>query len=969
MGTSFKKIFFIAVILLLAKTNYYSQFTVTSTTACPNQTVVLAATWNNVGSITYTISRTGFPITVQTSPNFTVSDAGPANVVYSFTAQGTALSGPVTATASATLTIVAAPALALTQPNNGNYCHNGTATITAPIGSVFNYSITGPTGNYPSSTSNIINIPNLVAATHTGQYTVTANISGCVRRGTTQVNVAPNSTISLSIGQGTNICKGTSINITATLPNVDLTSMYWTRPDNTPVFPTPANVLPVNNAQAADNGMYKVNSNFFFNSITCPAPQFTTMVTVVQTSTINIVASPSKTVCQGANITLNANTAVTGGGYSWSGPLYTSSAQNPTLTGLAPINSGNYSVTALFFNASITCTTSAVINISVIPTSVPSPIANPNVCQGAPATLSVTASGAPTYSWSGPNNYTAINTGTVITIPNMQPIQSGPYFVTATYGSASTTLCALTRSVVVNVVPVNTITVIPPADVCQPDNAFLQASAIGATSFTWTGPNGNVGSTANVTLYHPFTSASGIYTITMGFGGSALTCYAHNTVSLTVKPLLNFTLPSLINNNYCVGDTLKISGPSGATSYSWTSSTGYAANTQNINIFPLTGADAGEYYLAVSLNGCITTATTSMRVRSRIVFSEPIPDKVICRGDSIHLEAHVAGGPDSENGDGLACTWNPPIYLTNPNRTKTDGRPLGTTIYNVSIHDISCPYYTISKLVQITVNQPPTPHLELERTESCEPLCMVYNTQTHGTATLITYDFGGNKKYQLADSSSICLEEPGTYNLNVHLYGVNGCTVSYNYPQQIIVNPKPHSEIVVSPEFPTITDDVTFHASTKYPTATYYWQLSTSNSAPPDTFAVQSFNKVYENAGKYPVLLISTTEQGCSDTAVKYIDVRDDFNVFIPNTFTPNGDNVNDVFQVKSAGLRTEGFSMQLLNRWGREVYFTKDLADSWDGTIGGQKAPVDVYIYKVRVIGAGGEGRKEYVGRFSLVR
>jgi gliding motility-associated-like protein len=116
-------------------------------------------------------------------------------------------------------------------------------------------------------------------------------------------------------------------------------------------------------------------------------------------------------------------------------------------------------------------------------------------------------------------------------------------------------------------------------------------------------------------------------------------------------------------------------------------------------------------------------------------------------------------------------------------------------------------------------------------------------------------------------------------------------------------------------------------------------------------------------------MLIQRTDKGCIDSVVKYIEIREDFNVFIPNTFTPNGDGNNDVFNVKGLGLKVTGFSMELFDRWGHSMFSTKDIAKGWDGTVKGQPAQDGVYIYKILAVGANGEGRKEYVGHVTLMK
>lgn len=77
--------------------------------------------------------------------------------------------------------------------------------------------------------------------------------------------------------------------------------------------------------------------------------------------------------------------------------------------------------------------------------------------------------------------------------------------------------------------------------------------------------------------------------------------------------------------------------------------------------------------------------------------------------------------------------------------------------------------------------------------------------------------------------------------------------------------------------------------------------------------------------------------------------------LYIPNTFTPNGDGMNDTFGV--AGEAIKDFQMQIFNRWGQLIYETDNANDRWDGTHNGQKVQMGTYVY--RVVASEASGRK----------
>ena len=82
------------------------------------------------------------------------------------------------------------------------------------------------------------------------------------------------------------------------------------------------------------------------------------------------------------------------------------------------------------------------------------------------------------------------------------------------------------------------------------------------------------------------------------------------------------------------------------------------------------------------------------------------------------------------------------------------------------------------------------------------------------------------------------------------------------------------------------------------------------------------------NAGVYTVTLIVTNNQGCTDTISTNIIVYDELT--IPNVFSPNGDGINDFFEIEALKPNSP---LTILNRWGNVVFTTTNYQNNWDGT------------------------------------
>lgn len=814
-------------------------------------------------------------------------------------------------------------------------------------------------GTYTINPGGIVSNTAVVSPTANTIYTVAGtNSASCQGTMTFEIKVNPTPTVTL--GSNGPICRGSVLNLTCN-PSAGNPVLYnWVGPNSyTSAFQNPQVV----NAQPTLTGVYNVTVTSVFSNGTCTNVG-TTSVVVVNT---NSIAVGNPTVCQGTALTLTAG-VLGASSFTWNGPApvnFTSNVQNPpAITPALPVNSGNYTVTAAFTasNTTLVCNSTAVSNVSVVATSPLTLNLPANICEKQTAVISVTANPAPiSYSWSGPNGFTSNGTGTTIT--NVVPANTGVYNVSGMWAIGNVS-CNVSTFGQINVVPVPNINVGTPAVVCHPANVSLTSSAPGAISYSWSGPNSYTSNIPNPMLGNPPVTASGVYTVTTAFTNGALICFNSNTTQVTINPSLPFSIEPY--KQVCFNTTYSLSGPAGATSYTWAGVNGYT-NTNQVLVLPNIQANqAGTYTLSVNLGPCLTSAVHKIDVLSPISFTATPGNVSICDGDSVKLFAGASGG--SQN---YAFTWNPQQWLGSPTGSVQYGHPKGTTIYNLTGYDIACPFYTIASSFTVEVKKGPQPDLALTKTEGCEPLCMKLNSKVQGLAQSITYDLGNGEVFQ-GDDFDYCFTTPGTYNLKVKTKGTNGCTSTYEIETPIVVNPLPHTELNWNPDPVTTTENnVTFYPAHQYgPVVKYEWEFQGTNGVSGyDSSSMKNPTRVLDHVGKYPVLLISTTDKGCSDTLYKVIEVRDEFSVYIPNTFTPNGDNLNDIFNVKGVGLSKDGYSMEIYDRWGNMVYSTKELTKGWDGRINNLNGEVGVYVYKVKVSGDNGQGKKEYVGHVSLIK
>jgi gliding motility-associated-like protein len=125
----------------------------------------------------------------------------------------------------------------------------------------------------------------------------------------------------------------------------------------------------------------------------------------------------------------------------------------------------------------------------------------------------------------------------------------------------------------------------------------------------------------------------------------------------------------------------------------------------------------------------------------------------------------------------------------------------------------------------------------------------------------------------------------------------------------------------------------------------------------------------YPKTGDYRVLLEVIDENGCVDTISKIIHIYEELNVFIPNMFTPNGDETNEKFGPKMSEYSKEGYQMSIFDRWGQRIFHTTNTEETWDGTVNGKEvAPNTVYAYRIIVRDFTGQ-EYEFVGSVTVLK
>lgn len=539
-----------------------------------------------------------------------------------------------------------------------------------------------------------------------------------------------------------------------------------------------------------------------------------------------------------------------------------------------------------------------------------------NVTITQPATaVSVTASSTPATC--GSNNGTVTGSGTggtgAITYSwNTTPIQTtatatglgaGTYTVTATDANG----CQATATTTVTSSGGPTVTTTQVNVSCfGGNNATATASATGGTgtiTYVWSTTPAQTSATATGLT-------AGTYTVTATDGGG---CSGSASVTIT-QPASAVSVTANATAATCgLSDgtaTANGTGGTGAISYSWNTSPAQTTATA-------TGLAAGPYTVtATDANGCTATATATINNTGAPTITISSQDNPDCNnGTNGTATVSASGGTGTLN-----YSWN-----TTPVQTGATANNLGAGTYTATVTDGS----GCSASVVVTITNPPAITANVSVTNAnC--------AASDGSATVNASGGTGTLSYSwnttpVQTTASITALAPGAYSVTVT--DANGCSTTTGGTVATVgtANIDAGNDVLIPLGASTVLNAT---GGTVY-TWTPATGLSCTNCASPT--ASPTTTTTYIVSG--------TDANGCfgSDTVVVFVELPCG-EIFVPNAFSPNGDNENDVLRIYGNCINELYFV--IFDRWGEKVFVTTNPAEVWDGTIRDKAMNNAVFFY-----------------------
>lgn len=435
-----------------------------------------------------------------------------------------------------------------------------------------------------------------------------------------------------------------------------------------------------------------------------------------------------------------------------------------------------------------------------------------------------------------------------------------------------------------------------------------------------------------------------------------------DTVQVTVKPTP--IAEAGPEQTLCAGDSLALNGGYYYTTtdsadpsqiyYTWTPAQDIDDPTaQSPLVWP---EQSGWYHLNVQHNTCDTQDSVLVVVIPEILPLVSLDTSVTCAGDSVQL--HADGGLG-----GATFTWSPAQGLDDPTAAEPWAAPDRTTVYTVTMNESGC-----LAQGQVSLEIIPRPDVAFLHSapSGCAPLTVSFLDNSTDAIQYI-WNFGDGSPVSNETTPTHIYAQAGSFPVTLTAVNTGGCaaqapdlTVRVTDPVAADFNLAPVSHpgqtgTPLSLQLPAT--GVNFRDLSRGEVVTWRWDFG-DDRVSQDQHPVHQ----YRTPGEYYVTLLTTNAEGCVSRVVHGPIIVQTPDLFIPNVFSPNEDDINDQFFVEYSG--SQPFRIQVFDRWGVLLHETTNKLQGWDGLDAqGNFVPSGVYYYNVRV------GDQEYVGPVTLVR
>ena len=272
-----------------------------------------------------------------------------------------------------------------------------------------------------------------------------------------------------------------------------------------------------------------------------------------------------------------------------------------------------------------------------------------------------------------------------------------------------------------------------------------------------------------------------------------------------------------------------------------------------------------------------------------------------------------------------------------------------------------------SDSILLQINESPDATFSTNDTIGCDELNSTFFALYQPNVSYL-WDFGNGVTSSQVGNVTNYYNTEGCYTITLTLTSAEGCVNQSSQSDLLCVYDTPIANISADPlEVNSLDPQIHFFNQSLH-AVSYVWDLGNGIFSYDD-------NPIYTYANwaaDYHVILSAYNEIGCIDTASISIHVFEDLIVYVPNSFTPNGDEANQLFYpVLAQGVKKDFIDFKIYNRWGQLVFESYNPQIGWDGTYGnkGRYCEIGTYTWVIKVKAMQDQDAREISGHVNLIR
>ena len=403
--------------------------------------------------------------------------------------------------------------------------------------------------------------------------------------------------------------------------------------------------------------------------------------------------------------------------------------------------------------------------------------------------------------------------------------------------------------------------------------------------------------------------------------------------------------------------TLVVENVDPSVEYTW--STG--ANGPDISVSP--SADALYTVSGAYGPGC-TTEEVLLEVEVLDGLSITLSEGAnVCPGDSLEISVSSASGGlepytfvwTSDYGDGFAGTSDFVI-------------PEEDADWCVLMSD-ACESTPIEACVFVGLAPSIDPTFTPDTLGGCVPVSVSFfgNADNPEVIASASWDFGNGGGSSNPQIGVTTYDSQGLYSVTFSATTVDGCFFTHTEEDLLTIYNAPFASFSIEPQVIVLPSTQADFTNYSLGSDTFVWVVHGM-----DTLEVEDLEYDFPPVlGEYEVTLFASNAWGCSDSLTRLVSVVDAFTMYIPNSFTPDNDGLNDVWRFEGIDVDEDHFELLIFNRWGEVVHRTTDFNAGWNGNVnnGDYYVPDGVYTYRIETRSRTTQDNKVITGQITIIR